>query len=122
MPILTDADMVPFRDLFANLACDKACTVKRPTLVNDGYGSQTETLTTIGTANTLVTKPKPSILQNYAYLVASKATWQVEFPYGQDVKTKDQLTFTGSSKTLIVQEVLEPESFSISTNVLAVEG
>lgn len=121
MPILTDADMVPFRTLFADLACDKECRIKRREVTNDGYGSQTETLVVIAVANALVKKPDGDILQNYASIVANQATWVVDFPYGQDVKQGDVLDFTGSNKVLTVQEVLEPGSFSISTSVLAGE-
>lgn len=124
MPILSDADMVPFRELFASLACDKECTIKRPVLTNDGSGSQTETLVVIAVTNVLVQKPGASIgdaLRGYASLLASPATWLIEFPYGQDVAQNDKLAFAGSSKTLTVQEILEPGSFSISTSVLAGE-
>lgn len=124
MPILTDAQMQPFRTLFSNLACDKECVIKRPTRTNDAYGSQTLTLTTIATVNVLIPKPDArgaSTLQEYAALIAGKVTQLVEFPYGQDVRQNDQLTFTGSNKTLIVQKVLEPGSFSISTSVVVVE-
>jgi hypothetical protein len=72
-------------------------------------------------SNVLIKKPDNSMLQNYASLIASKVIQLIEFPYGQDVQQKDVLSFAGSNRTLAVQEVLEPGSFSISTSVLASE-
>jgi hypothetical protein len=124
MAILDDADMQTFQDLFADLALDKACTIKRPSKAKDSGGRVSQSLTTIATVNALVKKPGADIgnsLQDYAMLIAGKATTLIEFPYGQDVEEEDQLTFAGSTKTLVVQKVLEPGSFPVSTGVLAVE-
>src|SRR4030095_1171686 len=118
MPILSDAQMGPFRTLFSNLACDKSCTIKRPTKSKDSGGRVSQTLATIATVNVLIQKPGADIgnsLQEYADIIAGKAVVPIEFPYGQDVRKEDQLTFTGSSKTLVVQKILDPGSFSIST-------
>lgn len=124
MPILTDTQMQPFRTLFASLACDKACVIKRPTKSKDSGGRVNQTLATIATVNVLIKKPGADVgssLQDYADIIAGRAVQLIEFSYGQDIREEDQLTFTGSSKTLVVQKVLEPGSFSISTSVLAVE-
>jgi len=124
MPILTDAQMTPFRTLFASLACDKECVIKRPTKSKDAGGRVSQTLAIIATVSVLIKKPGADVgssLQDYADIIAGKAVVPIEFPYGQDVAEEDQLTFTGSDKTLVVQKVLEPGSFSISTTVLAAE-
>jgi len=125
MPILTDADMVPFRNLFASLACDKEVTIKRPAKTDDGYGHKSEpTLTTIATVNVLVQKPAPTTadaLQGEAGRIVSRSTCTIDFPYGQDVQKGDYLIFTGTNKTFTVHKILDPGSFSISTSVLAIE-
>lgn len=124
MPILTDEDMQPFRQLFADLACDQACTITRFGYDGDGYGHKVENPAIIATVNSLVQKPGASIgdaLASFAGRIASKSMIKVDFPYGQDVMQKDVLSFTSTPKTFVVQEVLNPGSFSISTTVLASE-
>ena len=124
MPILTDEDMQPFRQLFANLACDQACTITRMGYDDDGYGHKTENPVIITTVNALVQKPSASIgdaLTSFAGRIASKSMIKVDFPYGQDIQQKDTLSFTSTPKTFVVQEILNPGSFSISTTVLATE-
>jgi hypothetical protein len=121
MPAISEAKLQKLRALFVKKACDKECTIKRPVLVDDAYGSQSETLVVIAVAMVLIKKPDGGMLQNYSSLVASKAVHLIEFPYGQDVHQRDVLDFTGSNRELTVQEVLEPVSFSISTSALASE-
>jgi hypothetical protein len=122
MPAISEAKLQKLRALFVKKACDKECTISRAVKTPDGSGSQTEDPVVIAVANAVVKKPSGGILQNYAFLVASQATWQIDFPFGQDIEQGDQIAVAGSSKTLIVQEVLEPESFPIATGVLVSEG
>jgi hypothetical protein len=103
----------------AAAVCDKPCTIKRATLVDDGYGTQTETLSTVANTKVGLEKPSGGLLQNYSELIASQATWLVHFPYGQDVREKDELHVLGSS--LIVQEMLDLRSLPGLTDVLATE-
>jgi hypothetical protein len=126
MGLFTDTDLQPFRELFVELACDQECTISRPGNTADGYGTQSPgTPTVIATVDVFVHAPgvtEGSTLQVHSLEVSSLAMWQVDFPYGADVQEKDLLTFAGSTKTLIVQELLEPKSFPIVTSVLASEA
>jgi hypothetical protein len=125
MGLFSDTDLEPFRDLFADLATDQECTITRNVKNADPYGTDSEIPQVIDTVDVLVSAPgitEGSTLQVHSLETSSLAMWKVSFPYGQDVLEEDLLTFPNSSKRLIVQELLEPKSYPISTDVLASEA
>lgn len=113
------AEMASIRADLAAAVCDTACTQKRATSTPDAYGTATESLSTIATFNIGLEKPSGSLLTEFADLIASQRTWLAHCPYAQDVRQKDQLVI--SSKTLIVQELLDLRSMPGLTDCLASE-
>ncbi len=99
---------------------DLDCTIQRRPQSSDAYGSPgTGTYSTIATCKAGMKQPNATLLQNYAYLIAAKSTWQVRLPEGQDVQHQD-LLLIGTDK-LEVQVILQPRSFSLAVNLLASE-
>ena|SRR5437667_9337593 len=118
MKPISSQEMTAIRADVASAALDLPCTIKRATKTRDAYGTETETLSTIATVNCGVSQPnRPSLLANYAYVIGDLATYQVLLPYDTDVRIKDTLVI--EDRTLIVQVVLTPESFSAVQGVLA---
>jgi hypothetical protein len=103
----------------ASAACDKDCDIQRATTSNDGYGSQTETYTTIATVKAGMTQPSGGMLQNYSFIIEDLAAWQVKFPIGTDVRHRDRLSIEG--QTLEVHVILDPRSFPGLLTVIAAE-
>ncbi len=105
-------------DVAATLNLD--CTIQRRPQASDAYGSPgTGTYSTIATCKAGMKQPNATLLQNYAYLIAARSTWQVNLPIGQDVAHQD-LLLIGTDK-LEVQVVLQPRSYAATTSLLASE-
>ncbi len=98
---------------------DQSAVIQRKTRVTDGYGTGTETLTTIGTVAASLKQPAATLLQNYDYLVASQRTWHVNLPDGTDCRQDDILTIGG--RTMTVQVILTPQSYSVYVAALCAE-
>lgn len=103
----------------ANALLDKTCLIRRATLTDDAYGTQSESWADVTTVDAGMAQPSAGLLANYAFLIGSLATWKVRLPYGTDVREKDQLVIDG--QTLIVQVDLTPQSLAIFATVLASE-
>jgi hypothetical protein len=120
MLAVSAAEMTAIRNEAASAVCDQSCTIKRNTAgSNDGYGTSTESLTTIATTTAGIAEPSASQLANYAYKIGALATWLVQLPYGTSVQTDDLLIFP--SHRLVVQVILSPRSYDTLTSVLATE-
>ena len=101
-------------------ACDKVCQIYRVTgQARDAFGSRVPTYTLIKTTVAGMTQPTAGQLQNYDYLIGSLAAWQVRMPIGIDVTHQDHLVIEG--QTLEVHVLLNPQSYSAFTNVIAAE-
>lgn len=110
------------RTRFAALACQDDCTITRKTGgTRDSLGSPgaTGSTTQTQTVKADVVQPGSGTLAEYASKIGAQFTWQVEFPYGTDVREGDTLTVQG--KSMQVQALLEPDTFRAFTGVLASE-
>lgn len=101
----------------ASSALDTACTIQRKTRTPDGTGHYSETLTTIATVQCNLSQPTAGQMQNYGYKIGALATWQVRVPTGTNVEEDDLLTING--QTIVVQVVLQPQSYQTSMRLLA---
>ena len=101
------------------IVCDKVCVVQRRTLTPDGMGGPGGAYSTISTTIAGMKQPNAGLLAAYASKLGSLATWHVFLPNGTDVATQDHLLI--EAKTLVVQVVLTPQSYSFFANVLAGE-
>jgi head-tail adaptor len=103
----------------ATASLNTSCQIQRSTLTADGYGSSSETWTTVATVNVTLAQPSEGQLQKYAERIGGLASWLVRFPYGTDVRVNDQLIVGGV--TLRVEAPLFPTSYEMSSRVLASE-
>jgi len=100
---------------------DKSCEIQRKTTTKDKYGGQTVVWNTVSPDGLMagLSQPTAGQLQNYAYMIASQASWQVHLPVGTDVQHQDRLIIDG--QTLEVQVLLNPRSYAALLTVLASE-
>src|SRR5437763_17153052 len=122
MPIMNAISTAEKTSIQADIAAtfDLDCTIQRRPQASDAYGSPgTGTYSTIATCKAGMKQPAATLLQNYAYLIASKSAWHVNLPNGQDVQERD-LLLIGTDK-LEVQVVLQPRSYAATTSLLASE-
>ena len=113
-------ELAMLRTEAASVVCDQDCVIKRNTAgTPDGYGTKTESLSTVATTKAGVGQPSASQLQNYAGKIGSQALFQVKLPWGTAAQ-EDDLLFIGGSQ-LRVQILLDPGSYDILTGVLAAE-
>lgn len=117
------SELTQIRSDAVAIVCDTTCTVQRETRTSDGMGQATSSWNTVLTCNVGVAEPTAGHLQNYAYLIADLAAWQVKFPYGSDIQAQDHLLITGqeTQQTLVVQVLLEPRSYAALLTVIATE-
>ena len=105
----------------ADAVCDKDCVIQRKTTTPDGYGTNTETWSTISPRSLKAGMAQPTAgqLSNYAYVIGSLATWQLHVPVGTNIQTQDHVIIAG--QTLIVQVELDPQSYQGLRTVLVSE-
>jgi hypothetical protein len=115
----TAAEMAQIRADVAAVALDLSCQIQRKAVTSDGMGQGSEVYNTVATVNVGMISPSATHLQNYDYLIGALSTWQVNFPYGTDVRAQDHLVI--GSDTLVVQVNLSLQSYSSLTTVLASE-
>ena len=119
MNVISASELAQIQSDVAAAACDKDCVIQRATISNDGYGSQTETYSTVATVKAGMTQPSGGMLQNYAYAIQDLAAWQVKFAVGTDVRERDHLVIDG--QTLEVHVILDPRSYMGLLTVIAAE-
>jgi head-tail adaptor len=117
MNAVSAAEMAAIRSEIASAALDLPCVIKRKTQSRDAYGTATETWATVATVNAGVSSPSMTHLQNFAYLIGSSITYQVNLPYGQDIQVDDHLEM--GSDILVVQVEISQQSYSAVSTVLA---
>ncbi len=115
----TAAELAQIRADVAAVALDLDCVVQRKTITSDGMGQGSEAYTTIATVKAGMRQPGSTHLQNYAYMIESLATWEVQLPYGTNVAEQDHIVVSGH--TLVVQKDLSPQSYNALVTVLASE-
>lgn len=120
MPIFGDVDMQGFADLFEDLAMKDDCTISRVVPVDDPYASTTGDPVVVAVVKCLVTPlPKPVVIQAYNDKLGAFAKWKVAMPLGTNPLEGDVLTINGQK--MIVQIVLNIQTFSVNDEVLAAE-
>lgn len=123
MNTLSSAELTDMQNMAYAATCDKACTVKRTTRTpnSSGGASVTWSEVTQPQSNLMAGMAEPTAgqLQNFDYLIGSKAAWQVKLPVWANVLELDRLTIAG--ETLELVKVLEPRSLAVLLTVLAVE-
>src|ERR1022692_1662252 len=113
MKPISAAELTSLRADVPAVACDTSCAIKRKTRTSDGYGTGTESFSTVATVNAGLKSPTARDLQAFAYLIGSLKAWIVHFPYGTDVRTQDHLVM--GSDTLVVQANVSLSSYSSMT-------
>ncbi len=104
------ADMEALLDLTADIARNQSNSFS--------LGQPTETWTTLASGVKCgMTQPSQAIAQQYANLIGVQQATVFSFPDGQDVQRGDRIVVQGTTWT--VQAVLTPQSYSVSTQVLA---
>ena len=103
----------------ASAILDLPCTVERKVLTPDGQGGATEVWNPVWSGRVGMAQPTAGQLANYDYLIGDLATWRVKLPFNTDVRYQDHLIVTG--ETLVVQVILQPQSYSALLTVLASE-
>lgn len=122
MAALTDAELADLRADAQAAACDQPCTLYRKgARVPTAQGGNSAGYSALSTPGLLAGMRIPTAgqLQNWGYIIASKSSWLLHFPYGTDVRENDHAVIAG--QTLNVVKLLQPSSYSTLTNVLAVE-
>src|SRR5262249_51537770 len=98
---------------------DQSVTIQRLSRTPDGTGHYSESWSTITTVQGLLAQPSAGLMQNYGYKIVTLATWQVYLPVGTNVQENDRIVTNG--QTLLVEVLLEPQSYSLSIRLLASE-
>lgn len=101
------------------IALDQTCQIQRPTNTPNSRGVPPGTYTTVATVACGMRQPTGTHLQNFDYLIGGLATYQVQFPIGTDVRAQDHLLI--QNQVLVVQIVLNPQSYAVLLTVLASE-
>jgi hypothetical protein len=112
-------------DLQTDMAAllDLTADIQRAQLAPDGFGQMTETWASIlpnGPIAAGMVTPQGGYLQQLAQQLVNQASWVVSFPSGAsapDVQVRDRVLIQGL--TLTVQHLLNPNSTSAYTQVLA---
>jgi hypothetical protein len=117
----TAAELAQLRADVAAIALDLDCTIQRPTMTKDAWGSDTEVPVTISPVGLKagMKSPRARVLETYADRIGAKLAWEVNLPYGTSVQELDHL-FIGTDE-MIVQAELTQQSYPTLTTVLAVE-
>lgn len=119
--MLSAAQLASFQSFAAQVALDLTANTTRNTGTGANvWGTPNETWTAVltGVACNLA-KPTATQEKVYANLIADQAAWFVSFATGSDVLADDRVIVSG--KTLRVQAVFEPQSYSWLTQALCVE-
>lgn len=120
MKPISAAELTAIRANAAAVVCDQDCVIQRATSTPDAYGTETESSpTTIATTVAGMSTPTAGQVQAYASKIGALKAWQVQLPYGTDVREEDLLLIAGH--TLTVQADLSPQSYNSLATVLAVE-
>lgn len=92
--------------------------IERNTSAIVTLGQKTETWTTIASSVKCgMRQPSQAIAAQYASLIGAQQATVFSFPEGQDVQRNDRIVVSGTTWT--VQAPLTPQSYSVSTQVLA---
>jgi len=119
--ILDDSDLQVFADLFEELGMKDDCTISRVPKTDDAVGGQSAgTPVIVAVVKCLVTPlPKPVVIQAYNDKLGAYAKWKVAMPLNTNPLEGDLLTINGQN--MIVQIVLNLQTFSVNDEVLAAE-
>ena len=96
---------------------DTACTIQRKNTTRTAEGYPVDGYATIATTTCNLTQPPIAMLQNYSDLIGPNETWLIRLAWNQDVLRDDQITVSGI--LMRVQVVMNPQSYSCDTRVLA---
>jgi hypothetical protein len=123
--ILDDEEIAQIRADVAEVACDLPCVIQRSTGTPEPQGGETLTWTTVSPDGLLAGMASPTGAQlqsftNFGFLDGIKSAWQVNFPYGTDVRKGDHLLIDG--ETLDVVTEVSPQSYAALTTVVAVRA
>ncbi len=121
MRAISAAEMTAIRtEALAILSID--CAIQRKTTAKDAWGSETETFATVVSVKVgiqVIMRHTPGDLLAYADLIGARTAWRVNFPYSTDVRLQDHLVV--GTDTMVVQAILNQQSYSSLTTVLAGE-
>lgn len=121
MNVLSTAEITQMQSI-AQAALDLPCTIQRVTSYTVlSSGGRQPIRTVVSPVGLLAGMAQPTAgqLQNFEYMIGSKAAWQVKFPVGTSVLELDWLFINGEK--LEVAKVLTPRSLAVLLTILAVE-
>ena len=120
MNALSAAELASLQADAVNAACDKVCVVKRKSpRVPTAQGGNNATPQIVETTVVGLEPPNATDLQNYDYIIGSKAAWRAKMPVATVTQELDQLIVEG--QTLEVAKRLKPRSIEILRTFLVVE-
>jgi hypothetical protein len=96
---------------------DLSCQIQRKAPSRTAEGDVVDNYSTLYTVACNLTQPPVAMMQIYSSVIGAFETWLVRFAWNQDVLRDDQLIIGGLA--LRVQIVLNPQSYSADTRVLA---
>jgi hypothetical protein len=116
---LLNAAQLTYVQAIATSALDQTCIIKHIIKTKDAFGTEAESYSAGTSSACGFRQPSAGQLQMYAARLGSLATFHVAFPSGTDVQLLDHLVI--GTDTLVVQVLLTPQSYSVTSNVLATE-
>jgi hypothetical protein len=119
LSLLSTRQLAELQNIAADVVCDLPCTIKRSMVVENAYGTGSETIAIIAETMAGMVAPTAGQIAQYADKLGTLTTWLVRLPYGTGVRRLDTLVIAGRS--LIVQALLSPLSYPALTSVLATE-
>lgn len=102
---------------YVSASFDTACTIQRKGTTRTTEGYPVDNYTTIATTTCNLTQPPIAMMQNYANIIGPNETWLIRLAWNQDIVRDDQIIVGGV--TMRVQVILNPQSYSADTRVLA---
>lgn len=122
-PVFSPAEITGLRSLVSDLAFTDTFEILRDTLAPDGMGGTTHTQTVAGTGVCRFQQLKVRITfaeQIVAGELISAMPYQVDLPYGTDVRASDRLRINGD-RVVEVMGVAVGESWGLMTTAIAKE-
>jgi hypothetical protein len=126
MLAVSAAEMAALRADVAAAACDTSCVIKRKVATPDGRLTNTEVYNTVATVLVGIKSPTVAAMrssrgmtQELIELIGSQTIWEINFPFGTDVRHQDHLVI--GADTMVVLVDISQQSYSTLVTVIAGE-
>ena len=95
---------------------DVTIAVQRKSVTPDGYGHSTEAWLPISTSKVNIFQPSATQLATYADVIGAQWAVMMRFAQTTDIKESDRILY--DAHTWLVQNILNADSYSFSTECL----